>query len=275
MSNWSGFRLSLVILSLAASTGASHSASELRTIDQFVSKVISGMPEGTVIKEFNYDPEKVKNLEISNSDILERIYTPVSHKAHTLELDILGDGFLVVNGTDNLLCNIREYEIRSCFLNLRYHNEVLSCRPTGMRTDGPGGDWSNFLVCTKDTLKGTGLYAGGELYFLNEEELILSGYLPTSEYVSGWGFGGGVTLESPNAPVDFDSEGIFQKCVTIAFTPYGDEQPSSKRTACERYGFDAETGRFVHVSGKNSLGDLLMEVYEKEIRDMTGRATDN
>lgn len=242
-------------------------AADLSVVRDAVVEMIRNLPDEVDVRAFDYDPDSVRDLDISTAVLVERAGLSKPDGAVTVYLDDRGAGYLIATGSDFLLCNVNDDTVRSCFLIPVHGHEGMECEDTVFEQRETGLT-NRLLICNRVSLTGTGLYAEGKLYFLANRDLEYLGYLPTREYISGWGFAGAATLDTRTDRSKLVTSGVLQRCVTIEFTTGEDTGDDASREVCEGYRIDPVAKRIVHESGRNALAANLIDVYRQNIEEL-------
>ena len=183
------------------------------------------------------------------------------------------NGWFLIRTWEPTLCFVADDAVHACVYGLgqRYG---ASC------AEQPAGNLRYVLACKVTVLTGTGVFGTGTAYFAMRPPFMFLGYLPGYEfYSSTWytsvldddeGLVGQLvwTAEDRSNP---ETPGYIDRCITIRFKPFEIKgQLFQSKERCEAYRIDLDAGSIVHLSGRSSIGGLLMNTYKREGESIIG-----
>ncbi|MCA9474161.1 MAG: hypothetical protein KC594_19015 [Nitrospira sp.] len=181
-------------------------------------------------------------------------------------------GYLFLVSSDQTLCELKDGKASWCVMGLGFSRNPGHCE-TGWQYGQPllSGNPSVFsgtiLACQIHVLYGTGLGGNGIALFHLGENLRYIGYLPTDEYVSGFGMLGIARFTATLKSFEYDEQLIrFELCPRIAFE--SDQGLAvEENLACEGYRINLASNQLALTAlspAKRSADNLLMDVYKAE-----------
>lgn len=216
----------------------------------------------------NLNPDDVSDVKAGTDDYdgLSTAFYQDAVISNSLHLNAMNNGFAVLNGgSASHLCAVRAGELGTCFTGFYNHQSPLECEVESIYIED--GD---LISCGVITARGSGVFGEGDFYFFLGEELSLMGFLPTFEYISGWGADATFEWTSEDEKkrfgnvADFNAPWGIEKCVLIEAKRNEDESLMGESRQCSRYHFDFEKRRIVHAGGKSVLGGTLMDILRED-----------
>lgn len=218
--------------------------------------------------DVNLNPDDVAEVKVGTDDYdgLSIAFYQEAVISNSLHLNAENNGFAVLNGgRSSHLCTVQSGELGTCFTGFYNHQSPLECEIEPIYIED--GD---LISCSVITARGSGVFGEGDFYFFLGEELSLMGFLPTFEYISGWGADATFDWKSEDEKrrfgdsTDWNAPWGIEKCVLIKAKRHEDERVLAEAKRCSRYHFDFEKRRIIHVDGKSVLGGTLMDILRED-----------
>ena len=236
-------------------------------LDESISQIVGKVAPDAIAYSFAISPDDVREIG-SVREELSSAYGASDNRRSSLQLRLTDErgGFLIVEGDDITICSIQESLINVCYFNMQSHNERIECENRAESAEGHGS--ARFLVCRKQMSRGAGFYAMGEIIFLLDDGLHYLGYFPTTEYAEVIGRGM-VSFEAENAIVSENGAVLLKHCPQVRVQNYNQKLFQGPVTPldCEIYSIDLKGKRISHLSGANSFGSTMTEVYQARVEN--------
>lgn len=236
-------------------------------LDDSISQITEKVAEDSVAYSFALEPGDVKKMG-SAKEALLKLYGASDSARSDMQVRLTNEkeGFLIVQGDEISICSIRNNLIDVCYLHIRSQNEKVECENRSQSFKGRAP--LEFLVCRKQISRGAGFYAMGEIIFLLEDGLHYLGYFPKTEYSEVIGRGM-VSFEAENTIVSENGAVLLKHCPQVRVQNYTQKLFQGPITPldCEIYAIDLEDKKISHLSGANSLGSTMTEVYQARVEN--------
>ncbi len=175
-----------------------------------------------------------------------------------------GSGFLMIGGTNTVLCNLKAHIIQNCVSGLEGFKTKIDCAETYWYA-GKSFNPHPILKCTRSVSPGSGLYYSSVFFFMNNSTLKYIGSLPKSSYEA---LSDQIVVEVEITEPDYDNKGMLTACPTLGFSKDLDANLSETKVACSKYRFDPEHRRLEHIGGYEIRNRSVADIYQREFRKL-------